>query len=284
MLKNIFKNFFNSSNEQDIDKQETYKQNNEEYNNKQIYSYNQDNQDNQENQEDKIDKQYIDTVYGKKLIDPLMGYDKETNLYLFYINKNNAMDIKLPFEFLSPIKTIKSNSNNTDNIVFELNVDDNYEDFLIHFVHCTGSKLSLGVPLYSRRWLNSNSYKNFSSLNYGQGIEYNFTYYYHVDKEKLKRYTESSESMIKLIDEYKLNSESIIDYYIALVKKNQPTLDEMYNILIKFEKAKKSLNKIKVIDQSQKLNTMLENSKIRSKDQFDKIDKELLSLVKSNHN
>ena len=74
-----------------------------------------------------------------------------------------------------------------------------------------------------------------------------------------------------------------MDYYIGLIKKNQPSFDEMIDILIKYEKSKRELNKINLIDGNQKVNEMIENSKTRNNTQFDKIDKELLSSVQLNN-
>ena len=232
-----------------------------------------------------IDKYYIMKTYGDELIYPLMGQErKNKNVYSFYINKNNAMDIKLPYEFLSPIKTLESNKGH---VLFELNVDDNYEHFLIHPTcgSTLDNNLSLGVNFGSGRssgWLTSENYRYFSALNYSQGISYNFTRNHDINERVLQDDVESSDALFELINTYNLNSESLIKYYIALIKKNQPTVDELIDILIKFEKAKEEIDRVKIIDQNQTLNTMLENSVSHKDNQFDSIDKELMSLVNSN--
>ena len=262
---------------------------NREYINKNNINYNQQNNNisnyNQEkDNNDKIDKDYIMSKYGNNLIYPLMGYRNHDNeFYSFYINKNDAMDIKLPFEFLSPIKTM--NSDNKD-IFFELNVDDNYEHFLIHSDDQSlffGDK-ALGKSSDSEDLLNSISYEKFVFYDYNISIKYDVIREYKNHKDRFDQHFESSETLINLIETYDLDSQSITEYYIALIKRNQPSFDEMIDILIKFEKSKEEIKRINLINKNERLNKMLENSKYRDDRNFDNMDKELLSLINNNNN
>lgn len=93
--------------------------------------------------------------------------------------------------------------------------------------------------------------------------------------------------MIKFVKGNQLTSQEIIDYYINLIKSKQPSNEEIYEKLIKFEKAKDALNRINTLDSNEKVSNLVERSKEKYNNNnkaHDNIDKELLALVKSNHN
>ena len=274
MIKNLIKNMFNSKEEieLDVDKVINY-YNNKDSNDDDIDDDIDDDEfisrfskkDDNENDNDilsqfsdynhKIDKNYIKRKYDADLLYPLMGQrDKNQDVYSFYINKYDAKDIKLPFELLSPIKTLESDRHNA---VFELDVKENYEQFFIYtpYYNVGYTDLAFGVNRYNM-WFNDEDYRYFRGIK-DRGMDAQFTYHYHVDKGRLKGHARSAKAIIELVDTYNLTSQSIVDYYVRLIKQHQPSIDEMYEILIKFEKSKQEINRLNVINQEKILNKAL---------------------------
>ena len=252
-------------------------------NNKLKDNINNDQQNNNNNNEDEINENYINKKYGTQLLYPLIGEtcndDKEC--YTFYVNKDDVTDIKLPYEFLSPIKTL---NNNHEEIFFKLDVDKNYDQYII--TPDTQSSrvynLDIGLPRDADIWTNNIEYNYFG----GQDIRYIITSF--IDDLWFSRNNimlmQSGESLLNLIKKYNLQPRTLIDFYISLVKKQQPTIDELIDILIKFEKSKIEIERIGDINHYQTINKMLENSKYRDDRNFDNMDKELLLLIKNNDN
>ena len=232
----------------------------------------------EDNNEDIIDKNYIKKEYGNFLIYPLMGQNnKFDKSFVFFINKNNAMDIKLPYEFLSPIKTCEN-----DDALFYLDIDENYYCMVMQD-YSPNSYAKFG-PTYNN-WNRSDDYFLFNGLlDYYKTITCNFTSSYTIDYSCFSSISPLTKCLKSLINQYNLNSQTLVDFYYLLIKKKQPTLEEMYDILIKFEKSKEEINRIDNINHHQKLNTMLEDAEKSSfKDEkYDNIDKELMNLVNSN--
>lgn len=230
----------------------------------------------------KINKKYIKTKYGEKLIRGVMGqYDKNKYNYVFFINKLDAKDIKLPYELLSPIKTCEKN-----NSLFYLNIDSKYQCVQIcdhrpnNDIVFGSSKQDYNYGYDDSKYYNYEFFKN----NIFGHLPYIFTYgrdneitYNEIKESQLKH------SLIPLINRYDLDSKSFLDFYIALIKKKQPTLNEMYDILIKFEKAKREIKKLNRINKTDKLSIMLEDTEkaYPLNSEYNNIDKELLSLVKN---
>lgn len=220
---------------------------------------------------EEINKDYIIQKYGYSLLYALMGQrDKESDIYSFYINKNDANDIKLPYEFLSPIKTLELNYDN-HNLLFKLDINNNYEHLLIHYNNDDDysygryNNLILG-KCYSNygneiRWSHDKAYKNFNLLYRNGDIAYSFTRYHQINRDSLSNHFKSGKALIRLIDKYNLNSESIIQYYISLIKQKQPSIDELINVLIKFEKSKQEIHHLNILKQNETINNMLENNK-----------------------
>lgn len=250
-------------------------------NNKLKDNINDDQQNNNKDQnEDEINENYIKKKYGTQLLYPLIGEtcndDKEC--YTFYVNKDDVTDIKLPYEFLSPMKTL---NNNHEKIFFKLDVDKNYDQYTI--APDTQSSrvynLDIGLPRDAKIWTNDIEYNYFG----GQDIRYIITSF--IDDLWFSRnnimLTQSGESLLNLIKKYDLQPRTLIDFYISLVKKQQPTIDELIDILIKFEKSKIEIERIDDINHYQTINKMLEDCSEREKESIDQIDKDLLSLVSS---
>lgn len=230
--------------------------------------------------EDEINKNYIKRKYGTQLMYPLIGEtcndDKEC--YVFYVNKDDVTDIKLPYEFLSPIKTL---NNNHEKIFFKLDVDKNYDQYVI--APDTQSSrvynLDIGLPRYTNIWTDNFEYNYFGAHD-DRYITTSFINDLWFSRNNIML-IQSGESLFNLIKKYDLQPRNLIDFYISLVKKQQPTIDELIDILIKFEKSKIEIERIGDIDHYQKINKMLEDCNDKEKESIDQIDKDLLSLVSS---
>lgn len=253
-----------------------------------IYEINQaeSSNDQRNNNEGKIDKRYIERKY-KGLIYPLMGTSqyKSVDFNIFFMNRHDVTDIKLPYEFLSPIQTYKN-----DDDLFTLDIDSSkYDQYLI-----TDAYNDCGVYAMTNlfNWNTSRKYKRSEEHLHDRNyhfitVGHNITNNYEVDKDLLDVYNHSvktGEGLKELIDKHNLKSKSLMNFYLVLFKKKQPSYNEMIDILIRFEK---SLNQIKRIDQvnnSEKINDMLEtyvNNDSYQKNNITKIDEDLALLIKN---
>lgn len=76
-------------------------------------------------------------------------------------------------------------------------------------------------------------------------------------------------------------------WYLNLIKSKQPSNKEIYEKLIKFEKAKDALNRINTLDSHEKVLNLVERSNEKhtnnNDNDNDNVDKELLSFVQSDN-
>ena len=125
------------------------------------------------------------------------------------------------------------------------------------------------------------SYKSYMKDDYLLDLIHNFTYNYDVNISSLR--LKSKNTLINFIQKNNLNSQELVDYYLNVIKLKQPSLDEMYDILIKFEKAKKELLRINTLNSQEKVSHLIDDFKQKHNNnyQYDNIDRELLSLFKN---
>lgn len=247
---------------------------------------NKDNKDNNGNNIDEfknkdiIDKNYIKKYYKSGLINALKGkFSNDT--FIFFINHNDPEDVKLPYELLSPTRVIKN-----DERLFKFDTS-GYDQFIITRAERDSdlsSNLNFGVTL--GYFHDEMSYKLYIENDGGfLKMCYNFTYYYDVSIDKISdRKLESKNKLINFIQKNNLNSQELVDYYLNVIKLKQPSLEEMYDILIKFEKSKKELLRINTLNSQEKVSHLIDDFKQKHNNnyQYDNIDRELLSLFKNN--
>ena len=244
------------------------------------------NNDNNTNNNSKNEKKYIEHKY-KGLIYPLMGTTQRKNIEfkVFFMNRHDVTDIKLPYEFLSPIKTHKNNDN-----LFTLDIDSSqYDQYIITDAYGHQGMYAM-TNLFN--WYTSREYKEYEERLHDRDyhfitVGHDITCDYEVDQDLLIMYTSSvktGKGLIELINKHDLKSQSLMDFYLALFKKKQPSYDEMIDILIRFEKSLDQINRIDQVNNSEKLNDMLEtyaNNDSYQKNNITKIDKDLASLIKN---
>lgn len=223
-----------------------------------------------------INNNTINQLYNTRLIDILKGSFGE-NRFIFFVDHNDAENIKLPYELLSPRRSVEN-----DNTLFTLNTA-GYDQYFIRPDIRDGnldSKISLGQDFVTYK--TDHDYLNLSHQHHSLYLNPNLTFNYRFDTSQSIDYVgQSYKSMIKFVKGNHLTSQEIIDYYINLIKSKQPSNEEIYEKLIKFEKAKDALNRINALDSNEKISNLVERSKEKYNNDHDNIDKELLSLVKN---
>ena len=243
------------------------------------------NNDNNTNNDSKNEKKYIEHTY-KGLIYPLMGTTQRKNIdfNVFFMNRHDVTDIKLPYEFLSPIKTHKNNDN-----LFTLDIDSSqYDQYIITNAYGHQGMYAM-TNLFN--WYTSREYKEHEKRLHERDyhfitVGHDITGDYEVDQDYLYNHSSvrTGEGLNELINKHDLKSKSLMDFYLALFKKKQPSYDEMIDILIRFEKSLDQIKRIDQVNNSEKLNDMLEtyaNNDSYQKNNITKIDEDLASLIKN---
>lgn len=243
------------------------------------------NNDNNTNNDSKNEKKYIEHTY-KELIYPLMGTTQRKNIdfNIFFMNRHDVTDIKLPYEFLSPIKTHKNNDN-----LFTLDIDSSqYDQYIITNAYGHQGMYAM-TNLFN--WRKSSQYKEHEKRLHEKDyhfitVGHDITGDYEVDQDYLYNHSSvrTGEGLNELINKHDLKSKSLMDFYLALFKKKQPSYDEMIDILIRFEKSLDQIKRIDQVNNSEKLNDMIEtyaNQDSHQKNNITKIDEDLASLIKN---
>lgn len=241
--------------------------------NRKNYNYNQININ-----EDIIDEDYIKKYYDNNVVNTLRGQaNNRDNKFAFFINRHDAMDIKLPYELLSPKLSVKH-----DDQLFTLNTE-GYDYYRI-ILSVSDNDLNLRSSFGRDFSYKTNHNEIICSKLLSLSLYYDFTQDIEVDLNQiLDSLAVSESSLVDFIQENNLKSQEIVDYYVRLIKLNQPSIDEIYEKLIKFEKAKKEMNRIREINKNEKVSQLVEDYKSKNthKDQYDSIDRELISLLRS---
>lgn len=245
-----------------------------------------DNNNDTNNNNNNNERKYIEHKY-KRLIYPLMGTTQRKNIEfkVFFMNRYDVTDIKLPYEFLSPIQTHKNNKN-----LFTLDIDNSqYDQYIITNAYGHQGMYAM-TNLFN--WRKSSQYKehekrlldrDYHFITVGHNITRNYEvnqYYF----DEYKNSINTGEGIKELINKHDLKSRSLMDFYLALFKKKQPSYDEMIDILTRFEKSLDQIKRIDQVNNSEKLNDMLEtyaNQNSHQKNNITKIDEDLASLIKN---
>ena len=185
----------------------------------------------------------------KKLIKALAG-GEEDKVFTFFINRNNIKDIKLPYQFLSPQKAIDNNT------LYEFDISRNQYAQVVIFNNQSSMSITYDFDLLHR----SRSYSFSENL-----IPYNFKRFdiIYNDQSYINDFDEDhlvKSQLIDFINQYDALPQTLIDFYIQLVKHKQPSYDKMCEIIDHYEEAKEEFKNIKVANCNETLNKMLEDN------------------------
>lgn len=204
---------------------------------------------NEKNKHGKNNKIKTSNPANKKLIKALAG-GEEDKVFTFFINRNNIKDIKLPYQFLSPQKAIDNNK------CYEFDISRNQYIQVVIFNNQSSMSLTYDFALLHK----SRSYSFSENL-----IPYNFerfdiiyneqSYINDFDKDHLVK-----SQLIDFINQYDASPQTLIDFYIQLVKHKQPSYDKMCEIIDHYEEAKEEFKNIKIANRNETLNKMLEDN------------------------
>lgn len=227
-----------------------------------------------------INNNKINQLYNTEIIDILKGTFGK-NRFIFFVDHNDAENIKLPYELLSPRRSLEN-----DNTLFTLNTAGYDQYFIRPDIRDDNldSNISLGQDFVTYKTYHD--YLNLSRQHHSLYLNPNLTFNYRFDtSQSINHIGQSYKSMIKFVKGNHLTSQEIIDYYINLIKSKQPSNEEIYKKLIKFEKAKNALNRINTLDSHEKVLNLVErsNEKHTNNNDNDNVDKELLSFVQFNN-
>jgi len=185
----------------------------------------------------------------KKLIKALAGGEKD-KVFTFFINLNNIKDIKLPYQFLSPQKAIDNNT------LYEFDISHNQYIQAVIFNNQSSMSLTYDFDLLHR----SRSYSFSENL-----IPYNFKRFdiIYNDQSYINNFDDDhlvKSQLIDFINQYDASSQTLIDFYVQLIKHKQPSYDKMCEIIDHYEEAKEEFKNIKVANHNETLNKMLEDN------------------------
>jgi len=202
---------------------------------------------NEKNKHGKNNKIKTSNPAHKKLIKALAG-GEEDKVFTFFINRNNIKDIKLPYQFLSPQKAINNNT------LYEFDISHNQYIQVVIFNNSSSMSLTHDFSLYHRDYKSSENlipynFKRFDIIYNNQSYINNF------DEDHLVK-----SQLIDFINQYDASPQTLIDFYIQLVKHKQPSYDKMCEIIDHYEEAKEEFKNIKVANCNETLNKMLEDN------------------------
>ena len=230
--------------------------------------------DNDDNNDTSLNK-FIYRNY-KNSLDSLFG-GEESEIFLFFVNQDDPNDIKLPYQFLSIQKSLKEDR------LFVLDIPDDY----IQLTFKSRDHINDVVLRYPDfKWLTNSHYNNYnaypktSDIHVIENNEFQLSQF----DSGLNLQTFCS-NLKKFIDKNQLNPELLIDYYTRIIKQKQPSLDEKYEILTQFEKAKDQAIRLNTLNNQNKVDELIKdyNNKGYNNDTYSKVNEELLNLVnKSN--
>lgn len=227
-----------------------------------------DNQDNDTSLDKFIYRNYknsLDSLFG--------GEDDTSKFFLFFVNQNDPNDIKLPYQFLSIQKSLKENN------LFVLDVPDDYIQ-LTFKTHSHINDVILRYPDF--KWLTDSHYNNYKAYNKTSDI-------YVIKNNEFRLSQADSDlnlqtfcnNLNKFINKNQLTPELLIDYYTRIIKQKQPSLDEKYEILTQFEKAKDQAIRLNTLNNQNKVDELIKNynNKGYNNDTYSKVNEELLNLI-----
>ena len=186
---------------------------------------------------------------------PLKGYF-EKNILIFYINQNDASDIKLPYELITSKNIYKSEKD----LLFEIDTSD-YDQYMIRYDRDPNSSISKKCfGLSYGNFHDDNSYKFMKKEKSLLELMRNYTYNYNVDVDHIGNVKRDSRfALIKFIKNNQLTSDELVNYYIHLVELKQPTDNELINKLIYFEKYKKEHLRLHDVNSQEKVLNLIDN-------------------------
>lgn len=204
---------------------------------------------NEKNKHGKNNKIKTSNPAHKKLIKALAG-GEEDKVFTFFINRNNIKDIKLPYQFLSPQKAIDNNT------LYEFDISRNQYAQVVIFNNQSSMSITYDFDLLHR----SRSYSFSENL-----IPYNFKRFdiIYNDQSYINNFDEDhlvKSQLIDFINQYDASPQTLIDFYIQLVKHKQPSYDKMCEIIDHYEEAKEEFKNLKVANRNETLNKMLEDN------------------------
>lgn len=204
-------------------------------------------ENNKNNKHDKNNKIKTSNPAHKKLIKALAG-GEEDKVFTFFINRHNIQDIKLPYQFLSPQKAIDNNT------LYEFDISHNQYTQVVIFNNQSSMSLTYDFALYHRDYKSSENlipynFKRFDIIYNNQSYINNF------DEDHLVK-----SQLIDFINQYDASPQTLIDFYVQVIKHKQPSYDKMCEIIDHYEEAKEEFRNIKVANHNEKLSRMLEDN------------------------
>lgn len=204
---------------------------------------------NEKNKHDKNDKIKTSNPAHKKLIKALAG-GEEDKVFTFFINRHNIQDIKLPYQLLSPQKAIDNNS------LYEFDISHNQYIQVVIFNNSSSMSLTYDFALCHK----NRSYSFSENL-----IPYNFERFdiIYNDQSYIDDFDEDhlvKSQFIDFINQYDASPQTLIDFYIQVIKHKQPSYDKMCEIIDHYEEAKEEFKNLKVANRNETLNKMLEDN------------------------
>ena len=185
----------------------------------------------------------------KKLIKALAG-GEEDKVFTFFINRHNIQDIKLPYQFLSPQKAIDNNT------LYGFDISHNQYIQVVIFNNSSSMSLTYDFALCHK----NRSYSFSENL-----IPYNFERFDIIYNEQsyINDFDEDylvKSQFIDFINQYDASPQTLIDFYVQLVKYKQPSYGKMCEIIDHYEEAKEEFKNIKIANRNETLNKMLEDN------------------------
>ena len=232
--------------------------------------------DNNDNNDTSLDK-FIYRNYKNSLNSLFGGEDDKSKLFLFFVNQNDPNDIKLPYQFLSIQKSLKEDR------LFVLDIPDDY----IQLTFKSRDHINDVVLRYPDfKWLTNSHYNNYNAYPKTSDIHVIENNEFHLSQADSGLNLQTfCNNLNKFINKNQLTPELLIEYYTRIIKQKQPSLNEKYEILTQFEKAKDQAIRLNTLNNQNKVDELIKdyNNQGYNNDTYSKVNEELLNLVnKSN--
>lgn len=219
----------------------------------------------------------INNHYNNKLIDhddrlkflngekDLSHYDllielKINKFQVFYINKYNVSDIKLPYELVSAKKSISKKDQ-----LFKIDDEDCYFKFIL-YTSLDDNNQYIDVIIDDNISKCSDIINNYHNCNYDQF------------KKQVKDYFDRK--MKKFINQSNFDDDQdLLSYYKVIINNKKLSDDELNEYLIVYYKVKNQLERLNELNKHKKINNALNQSSYTSGYSQSKLNNELIELT-----
>lgn len=188
---------------------------------------------------------------------------KLNKFQVFYVNKYNVQDIKLPYELISAKKVIDDDDESDQ--LFKINDENRYFKFIL-YTSLGDHKQYIDVKIDDNIEKCKDIVNNYYKCDYEE-IEIQVKDYFDC---KMKKFIDQSE-----FD----NDRDLLSYYKVMINNKKLNDDELNEYLIVYYKVKNQLERLRELNKHEKINKALSNSNYTSGYNQSNLSKEIIEIT-----